>query len=295
MSEPNQNRILYLNSRRLLQLRMPLALFLVLNLLLVCAVPFSQSFGKATQGGALNSAGDAKNAVETDTIAAIDPDSKNSADLVTKTTDSKASDQPNKSAPKIEDDLISNPDSGSVEVSVEDLEKILGPNQDAENGGVDFKDLGIDHTTLASAESQPLDPVFAENIQDSIRIGMSHFTAAYVRGLDDMLVVRESTPSELVSTESKVGPERLVIHHSNRWDVEIHYMIDGQERTIFPGESHELGTNQVAKLIEFHRGGEFDDVVYEITHGRYDFRISTEGWELVQANDTENVVHEQIP
>ena len=66
-------------------------------------------------------------------------------------------------------------------------------------------------------------------------------------------------------------------------------------RVLNPGESDDLGSDQTVKLIEFHRGGDFGDALYELSQGEFEFRVRAEGWELVQTSDTEKVVGVQIP
>jgi hypothetical protein len=76
------------------------------------------------------------------------------------------------------------------------------------------------------------------------------------------------------------APERgLSIRNPTRTGGAVHYLVNGQDRTLQPGESQKLPAGQW--LIEFHRGGPYGDTAHALASGSYHFEIGQRGWELV--------------
>lgn len=77
------------------------------------------------------------------------------------------------------------------------------------------------------------------------------------------------------------APERgLSIHNPNRTGI-VRYLVNGQDRTLRPGESQKLPAGHW--LIEFHRGGPYGDTAHKLASGSYRFEIGQRGWELVSS------------
>jgi len=59
----------------------------------------------------------------------------------------------------------------------------------------------------------------------------------------------------------------------------VHYLLNGQERTLRPGQSQQLPAGRWR--IEFHRGGNYGDAAYTLASGSYRFQVTGQGWDLL--------------
>ena len=59
----------------------------------------------------------------------------------------------------------------------------------------------------------------------------------------------------------------------------IHYLVDGAAYSLHPGQMHELDGER-APRVEFHRGGQFGDAVYNLGPGKYVVHVTQGGWNL---------------
>jgi hypothetical protein len=84
----------------------------------------------------------------------------------------------------------------------------------------------------------------------------------------------------------KIEPELCVLYPPSDGS-EIHYLVNGEDRVLRPGQSDRLTGRQSWK-IQFHRGGEFGDAKYELSAGTYQFTAGPQGWELAQVEPDES-------
>jgi hypothetical protein len=74
------------------------------------------------------------------------------------------------------------------------------------------------------------------------------------------------------------GRAGLSIHNPRRSGGAVHYLVNGREHTLQPGESQQLPGGQW--LIEFHRGGDYGEAASTLAAGNYRFEITANGWDL---------------
>jgi hypothetical protein len=78
---------------------------------------------------------------------------------------------------------------------------------------------------------------------------------------------------------------QLVISNPSKWGVPIHFAIDEEIYTLNPGESRQVDAVNFPR-IRFHRGEDFGDAEYLIGGGDYEFRVTDNGWALVEPKST---------
>lgn len=61
----------------------------------------------------------------------------------------------------------------------------------------------------------------------------------------------------------------------------IHYVVDGATYSLHPGQMHQLD-GEHSRRVEFHRGSAFGDASHVLSPGKYVFRVTENGWSLVE-------------
>jgi hypothetical protein len=90
----------------------------------------------------------------------------------------------------------------------------------------------------------------------------------------------ENVPADDGPALAGPRPSGLSIQNPQGSGGAVHYLINGQDHTLEPGQSQELPLGQW--LIEFHRGGDHGDMACTLAGGSYRFEITGSGWELVK-------------
>ncbi len=91
-----------------------------------------------------------------------------------------------------------------------------------------------------------------------------------------------SEPEQQVEAQQEVATERIItIRNPAVNGYPVAFLLNGQVRSLGPGESLEVTTAQAN--VQFDRGGEFGESSRELQPGKYLFRVGGQGWVLVAA------------
>ena len=75
--------------------------------------------------------------------------------------------------------------------------------------------------------------------------------------------------------------QTLVLRNPLDNGAHIYYIINGEVRSLGPGQSHRFD-GRTSWQIQFHRGGEYGDVKRQLHPETHEFRPGKRGWELVE-------------
>ena len=75
-------------------------------------------------------------------------------------------------------------------------------------------------------------------------------------------------------------PGVLLIENPGSNDLDVHFLVNGGEASLAPGESQVFPGIGPWRLV-FHRGGEFGNERRELTAGAYRFRVGPDGWSVL--------------
>lgn len=84
---------------------------------------------------------------------------------------------------------------------------------------------------------------------------------------------------QVEATVQQHNPTSLVLRNAADSHGRVRFLVQGHVRELLPGESCELPAAE-QWLVEFHRGGDLDDVRRTLAPGRYQFELTPSGWEL---------------
>jgi len=80
------------------------------------------------------------------------------------------------------------------------------------------------------------------------------------------------------------GAPPVQVHNDADSGGEVWFLVDGQERSLKPGETVDLNSDR-PHLVEYNTGGEAGDVRFTLYQGLYKFKITGEGWGLFKSSD----------
>jgi hypothetical protein len=84
----------------------------------------------------------------------------------------------------------------------------------------------------------------------------------------------------LVAPPAKAPPSTgLVLLNPREAGETVQFVLNGRICSLRPGEKYESDSRE-AWLIQFHRGGDFGNVQYNLSDGTYVFHATDNGWEL---------------
>lgn len=136
------------------------------------------------------------------------------------------------------------------------------------------------HATHDALQQTEHDPV--ESASDSRRSGTSMASAADSPSLEDP--VTNSAPAQPAATVTtntwKARDNRLAICNPAGNGETVRFLVNGRLCELQPGEAHYYAPGD-EWLIQFHPGGDFDDVERTLQRGTYQFIVTPYGWDIV--------------
>ncbi len=132
-------------------------------------------------------------------------------------------------------------------------------------------------SAIAATDSEP--PRSNEN--PSLAATSADIDAQLPTLADDISAPQETATRESGENERAELPVAvLVIVNPVDSGGEIFYLVDGESFALRPGESHRLPAER-ERRIAFHRGDSFGDSETTLLAGRFEFRVTLQGWALV--------------
>ncbi len=269
MSEAPQDHSLQTSVHRLLKFRIPLFALLFCNVGALLWVPFLQVQRSVV---AAMSAPDRTDIESVTNQFRVEGTSSEKRQIVD--TNSVREEQPSESQSPNDPALatVVEPESkaNEQEMSIEQILQTLSDG-DATAESQTTKDVE-DARPSSLAEATPAH-INAENIKLPNIMGPLARLQHTISSLSN-----EAAAIELEATDEPVT-NNVVLSNPAGNGGEIRYVVDQQQFSLQPGESHELSADRVYH-IQFHRGDKFGDVAYWIPRGSYQFAVEDSGWEL---------------
>ncbi|QDT52646.1 hypothetical protein Pan44_06580 [Caulifigura coniformis] len=76
----------------------------------------------------------------------------------------------------------------------------------------------------------------------------------------------------------------IQLHNDASSGGEVWFLVDGQERSLQPGDTLDLESDR-PHLVEYNTGGDAGDVRFTLYQGLYKFKVSSGGWGLFKSSD----------
>jgi hypothetical protein len=81
------------------------------------------------------------------------------------------------------------------------------------------------------------------------------------------------------------GPRLELVNPVNNGQA-VHFLAGDTVHSLEPGQKHDLAGGDGTWRIRFHRGGDFGNAEYSLSHGVFEFRVAEQGWHLERVSET---------
>ncbi|MBX7106696.1 MAG: hypothetical protein K1X57_21655 [Gemmataceae bacterium] len=91
------------------------------------------------------------------------------------------------------------------------------------------------------------------------------------------------TPASGPTPANAIGAPSIQLLNDPSSGGEVWFLIDGQERSLKPGETLDLPAGP-SHLVEYNTGGQAGDAKFTLYQGLYKFKVGSEGWGLFKSS-----------